>query len=63
MASPKKNVNKNDPNQKNNVKQVKPRESGYCETKCSEVGSCEKYREYIEKMINGKRGYGLNCSK
>lgn len=57
--------NKNNPDNKaGTVKQNKLRSSEYCEKSCSEVGVCEKYKEYIRKMtIFHKVGKGLNCSK
>ena len=67
MAKIKKNkntINKNDPNQKNKAKQIKPRESAYCETQCKEFGNCEKYKNYIERLnILHKVGHGIMCSK
>jgi len=48
----KKNVNKNDPNQKSQVKQNKLISSEHC----------EKYKNYILRMKK-RAGYGINCSK
>ena len=62
MASPKKNVNKNDPNQKNQVKQNKLYSSEHCEKNCKDVGNCEKYKSYVERMKK-RAGYGISCSK
>jgi len=58
-------VNKNNPDNKanGNVKQNKLISSEHCEKNCKDVGICEKYKSYINSMIHGKRGYGLNCSK
>ena len=72
MASVKKN--KNNPenksngingngNGKDNIKQNKLRNSEYCEKNCKNVGECEKYKRYIERLLIGKRGYGLLCDK
>lgn len=57
--------NKNNPNNKGiNTKQNKPRESGYCEKECKDVGSCEKYKLYIYRIeILHKTGYGISCDK
>jgi len=62
--------NKNNPDNKasgnnnnNNVKKNKLISSEHCEKNCKDVGICEKYKSYINSLINGKRGYGLNCSK
>ena len=63
MASVKKN--KNNPENKSNgkVNQNKLRSSEYCEKNCKDVGVCEKYKRYIERLLIGKRGYGLLCDK
>jgi len=64
MASPSKNKNKNDPNQKNQVKQNKLISSEYCEKNCLNVGECQKYKDYIERMVVlHKVGKGLLCDK
>ena len=59
MAS-KNNKNNSDKNSK--IKQNKPHESTYCEENCKDVGKCEKYRKYVERMV-GKACYGIYCSK
>ena len=58
----KKNVNKNDPNQKSQVKQNKLISSEHCEKNCKDIGTCEKYKNYILRMKK-RAGYGINCSK
>ena len=64
MASPKKNVNKNDPNQKSQVKQNKLISSEYCEKNCKNVGECQKYKDYLARMVVlHKVGKGLLCDK
>jgi len=60
MATEKKS--KNNPNVRQ-VKQIKPRESSHCEENCKEVGICEKYKDYMEKLRNGKIGHGIYCDK
>jgi hypothetical protein len=55
--------NKNDSNNKSQVKQIRPRESSFCEKYCKDVGECEKYKNYIERLKSGKRGYGIKCNK
>ena len=62
MASPKKNVNKNDPNQKSQVKQNKLISSEHCEKNCLNVGECQKYKDYLTRMV-GRACYGIRCSK
>ena len=64
LASPKKNANKNDPNQKNQVKQNKLISSEYCEKNCKNVGECQKYKDYLARMVVlHKVGKGLLCDK
>jgi hypothetical protein len=70
MAKVKKNkntntntVNKNNPNQKSQSKQVKLKPSEYCEKSCKDVEVCEKYKNYILRMVNGAIGRGLMCGK
>jgi len=64
LASPKKNVNKNDPNQKSQVKQNKLISSEYCEKNCKNVGECQKYKDYLARMVVlHKVGKGLLCDK
>ena len=64
MASPKKNVNKNNPNQKYQVKQNKLISSEHCEKNCKDVGICDKYRNYILRMtVLHKVGKGIMCGK
>ena len=64
MASPKKNVNKNDPNQKSQIKQNKLYSSEHCEKNCKDVGICEKYKNYILRMtVLHKVGKGIMCGK
>jgi len=60
--------NKNNPDNKanensNNIKQNKLISSEHCEKNCKDVGICEKYKKYVERMKNGKKGYGISCSK
>jgi len=62
VASPKKNVNKNDPNQKSQVKQNKLISSEHCEKNCLNVGECQKYKDYLTRMV-GRACYGIRCSK
>ena len=62
VASPKKNVNKNNPNQKYQVKQNKLISSEHCEKNCKDVGICEKYKSYVERMKK-RAGYGLKWDK
>jgi len=55
--------NKNNPDNKGgNVKQNKLRDSAYCENNCKDVLSCEKYKNYVLRMI-GRACYGISCSK
>ena len=61
--------NKNDPNQKSSnksigvsSKQTRPKESSYCENNCKDVGVCEKYRNYMERMKK-RAGHGIVCNK
>jgi len=64
VASPKKNVNKNNPNQKYQVKQNKLISSEHCEKNCKDVGICDKYRNYILRMtVLHKVGKGIMCGK
>ena len=69
MASPKKN--KNNPDNKNNGingngsnnnKQNKLISSEYCEKNCKDVGVCEKYKDYLVRMV-GRACYGIRCDK
>lgn len=54
---------KNNPNVRQ-VKQIRPRESSYCEENCKDVENCEKYKNYIYKItVLHKKGYGIVCSK
>jgi len=62
MASPKKNTNKNDPNQKSQVKQNKLISNEYCEKNCKDVGECQKYKNYVARMV-GRPCYGIRCDK
>ena len=69
-------VNKNNPDNKssgnnssnnvknNNTKKNKLISSEYCEKNCKDVGICEKYRNYIERMtVLHKVGKGIMCGK
>ena len=68
MANPKKN--KNNPDNKSNVinssnnndKQNKLRSSEYCEKNCLNVSVCQKYKDYLTRMV-GRACYGIRCSK
>jgi len=62
LASPKKNANKNDPNQKNQVKQNKLISSEHCEKNCKNVSECQKYKDYLVRMV-GRACYGIRCDK
>jgi len=62
MASVKKNKNNPDNKGNGNVKLNKLRSSEYCEKNCLDVGVCEKYKVYVERMKR-RAGYGLVCSK
>lgn len=59
ISTPKKS--KNNPNNRQ-VKQTKPRESSWCEENCKDVGTCEKYKFYIERMKK-RAGHGIVCDK
>ena len=61
MASKK---NKNNPDNKanGNVKQNKLISSEYCEKNCLNVGECQKYKDYMTRMV-GRACYGIRCSK
>lgn len=61
MASVKKN--RNNPDNKSQVKQIRLRDSGYCETQCKGTETCDKYKAYIASMVSGKVGRGLSCDK
>lgn len=57
-------VNKNDPNQKSQLKQNKLKSSEYCESNCKDVGTCEKYKAYSHRInVLHKCGYGISCLK
>ena len=63
MASVKKN--KNDPNNKGNSKDTKQNKlisSEHCEKNCLNVGECQKYKDYLTRMV-GRACYGIRCSK
>jgi len=62
IASPKKNKNnpdnksngingKDNGNGSNNIKQNKLRSSEYCEKNCNDFGECQKYKDYILRML------------
>ena len=54
----------NSNNSNNNVKKNKLYSSEHCEKNCKDVGICEKYKSYIEKMvILHKVGKGILCGK
>ena len=68
MASKK---NKNNPdnksngingNSKDNIKQNKLISSEYCENNCEDIGECQKYKDYINRMV-GRVCYGIRCNK
>jgi len=66
MASKK---NKNNPdnksngiNSKDNIKQNKLISSEYCEKNCKNVGECQKYKDYMDRMV-GRACYGIRCDK
>ena len=72
IASPKKN--KNNPDNKSNgingkgsnkdTKQNKLRSSEYCETQCKDIDECQKYKDYMARMVVlHKVGKGLLCDK
>lgn len=63
LATPKKNSNKNDPNQKNKGNKNKMRDSAYCE-KCVEVSECKKFKDYSHRInVLFKVGHGISCDK
>jgi len=66
--------NKNNPDNKSNginsngnskdIKQNKLRSSEYCEKNCLNVGECQKYKDYLARMVVlHKVGKGLLCDK
>ena len=56
--------NQNNPDKNSKIKQNKLRESAYCEIECNDVGECEKYRKYVERMVVlHKIGHGIMCGK
>jgi len=64
MASPSKNKNKNDTNQESQVKHNKLISSEYCEKNCKDVRECQKYKDYVVRMVVlHKVGKGLLCDK
>jgi len=60
ISTPKKS--KNNPNNRQ-VKQTKSRESSWCETNCKDVGTCEKYKKYMERLAISHKGKGILCDK
>jgi len=65
--------NKNNPNNKSNgvngsnngsgnIKQNKLISSEYCEKNCKNVNECQKYKDYMDRMV-GRACYGIRCSK
>ena len=60
MASKK---NKNNPDNKSTKPKTKLYESSHCESNCKDVGTCEKYKGYMERLKSGKVGRGIPCSK
>jgi len=49
-------------NSKNNIKQNKVISSEYCENNCKNVNECQKYKNYIARMV-GRACYGIRCDK
>ena len=56
--------NKNNPDNKSNgnIKQNKLISSEYCEKNCKNVNECQKYKDYLVRMV-GRACYGIRCSK
>ena len=54
-------INSNNIN-KDNIKQNKLISSEYCEKTCLNVSECQKYKDYLTRMV-GRACYGIRCSK
>jgi len=54
-------INSNNIN-KDNIKQNKLISSEHCEKNCLNVGVCEKYKDYLVRMV-GRACYGIRCDK